>query len=174
MDMPIETYTPEMCEQMKELVCMADIVPPERDGVLHPHGYPLQKGKLDAAGAFKYGDDASAHGCEVSGHHGSPRRQLLHERGPGTRADGSKIYQDKIFRRRAPGNRRCFLLRCGGCTPKWKVLPEAVAQAAGFVKECIKVSDEEQIPHANGVCFEKILGKLIKSKRNPLPFLEEI
>ena len=41
-------------------------------------------------------------------------------------------------------------------------LPEAVAQAAGFVKECIKVSDEEQIPHANGVCFEKILGKLIK------------
>jgi len=37
-----------------------------------------------------------------------------------------------------------------------------VSQAAGFVKECIKVSDEEQIPHANGVCFEKILGKLIK------------
>ena len=43
-----------------------------------------------------------------------------------------------------------------------KSLPEAVSQAAGFVKECIKVSDEEQIPHANGVCFEKILGKLIK------------
>ena len=118
MDMPYETYTPEMCEQMKELVCMADIVLPNVTECCILTDTPYKKENWTRRGAFKYGDDASAHGCEVRGHHGSPRRQLLHERGPGTRADGSKIYQDKIFRRRAPGNRRCFLLRCGGGAPE--------------------------------------------------------
>ena len=41
-------------------------------------------------------------------------------------------------------------------------LKEAVEQAARFVKDCIHISDELDIPHANGVCFEEILGKLVK------------
>ena len=61
-----------------------------------------------------------------------------------------------------PGTGDVFSSVVAGALLNGKSLPEAVAQAAGFVKECIKVSDEEQIPHANGVCFEKILGKLIK------------
>ena len=62
-----------------------------------------------------------------------------------------------------PGTGDVFSSVVAGALLNGKSLPEAVAQAAGFVKECIKVSDEEQIPHANGVCFEKILGKLIKN-----------
>lgn len=39
--------------------------------------------------------------------------------------------------------------------------PEAAVRlAAGFVKECIRITDDAEVPHANGVCFEKILGKL--------------
>lgn len=69
-----------------------------------------------------------------------------------------------------PGTGDVFSSVVAGALLNGKSLPEAVAQAAGFVKECIKVSDEEQIPHANGVCFEKILGKLNKKVRE-IPFL---
>ena len=37
-----------------------------------------------------------------------------------------------------------------------------VALAADFVKDCIRRSVELQIPVENGVCFEELMGKLVR------------
>lgn len=147
---------------MKELVCMADIVLPNVTECCILTDTPYKKENwtrrelLNMAMMLRL---MGAKSVVITGvREGSYYTNVVLER----RVDGSKIYQDKIFRRRAPGNRSVFSSVVVGALLNGKSLPEAVAQAAGFVKECIKVSDEEQIPHANGVCFEKILGKLIK------------
>ena len=124
-----ETYTPEMCEQMKELVCMADVVLPNVTECCILTDTPYReenwtrKELLNMAMMLRHPSGMVGRGNDYGSHHRSPRRQLLHERGPGTRADGSKIYQDKIFRRRASGNRRCIFLCCGGRVIKREVPP---------------------------------------------------
>lgn len=41
-------------------------------------------------------------------------------------------------------------------------MSEGVALAADFVKDCIRRSEELQIPVENGVCFEELMGKLVQ------------
>lgn len=41
-------------------------------------------------------------------------------------------------------------------------MSEGVALAADFVKDCIRRSEELQIPVENGVCFEELMGKLVR------------
>ena len=43
-------------------------------------------------------------------------------------------------------------------------LAEGVTLAADFVKDCIRRSEELQIPVENGVCFEELLGQLVRYK----------
>lgn len=43
-------------------------------------------------------------------------------------------------------------------------LTEGVALAADFVKDCIRRSEELQIPVENGVCFEELMGQLVRYK----------
>ena len=130
-----ETYTPEMCEQMKELVCMADVVLPNVTECCILTDTPYKEENWT-------------------------RKELLNM-AMMLRLD-ARFIRTKSSGGERPGTGDVFSSVVAGALLNGKSLPEAVTQAAGFVKDCIKVSDEEQIPHANGVCFEKILGKLIK------------
>ena len=157
-----ETYTPEMCEQMKELVCMADVVLPNVTECCILTDTPYReenwtrKELLNMAMMLRL---MGAKSVVITGvREGSCYTNVVLEQGQ---------YDAKFIRTRSSGGERpgtgdVFSSVVAGALLNGKSLPEAVSQAAGFVKECIKVSDEEQIPHANGVCFEKILGKLIK------------
>ena len=69
-----------------------------------------------------------------------------------------------------PGTGDVFASVAAGALLRGASLKEAVEQAARFVKDCIHISDELDIPHANGVCFEEILGKLVKKIECPFLF----
>ena len=147
---------------MKELVCMADVVLPNVTECCILTDTPYReenwtrKELLNMAMMLRL---MGAKSVVITGvREGSCYTNVVLEQGQ---------YDAKFIRTRSSGGERpgtgdVFSSVVAGALLNGKSLPEAVSQAAGFVKECIKVSDEEQIPHANGVCFEKILGKLIK------------
>ena len=153
---------PVMGDQMKELVCMADVVLPNVTECCILTDTPYReenwarKELLNMAMMLRL---MGAKSVVITGvREGSCYTNVVLEQGQ---------YDAKFIRTRSSGGERpgtgdVFSSVVAGALLNGKSLPEAVSQAAGFVKECIKVSDEEQIPHANGVCFEKILGKLIK------------
>ena len=61
-----------------------------------------------------------------------------------------------------PGTGDVFSSVLAGAVMNGKPLSAATRLAASFVKDCIKKSDELDIPHGNGVCVEMLLGKLMK------------
>ena len=61
-----------------------------------------------------------------------------------------------------PGTGDVFASVLSGAILNGRSLKDATEQAARFVRDCIKKADELDIPHSNGVCFEEILGKLVK------------
>ena len=157
-----ETYTPEMCEQMKELVCMADVVLPNVTECCILTDTPYReenwtrKELLNMAMMLRL---MGAKSVVITGvREGSYYTNVVLEQGQ----YDARFIRTKSSGGERPGTGDVFSSVVAGALLNGKSLPEAVTQAAGFVKDCIKVSDEEQIPHANGVCFEKILGKLIK------------
>ncbi len=118
-----ETYTPEMCEQMKELVCMADVVLPNVTECCILTDTPYKEENWTRKELLNMAMMLRLMGREICCHNGSPGGKLLHERGPGTGAVRCEVYPHKVLRRRAPGNRRCLLLRCGGSAFKREVSP---------------------------------------------------
>ena len=76
--------------------------------------------------------------------------------------DTSSFVKVKCAGGQRPGTGDVFASVTAGALLRGASLKEAVEQASRFVKDCIHISDELDIPHANGVCFEEILGKLVK------------
>ena len=113
-----ETYTPEMCEQMKELVCMADVVLPNVTECCILTDTPYREENWTRKELLNM-----AHGREICGHHRSAGGKLLHQCGSGAGTVRCKIYPDKVLRWRASGNRRCIFLCCGGRVIKREVPP---------------------------------------------------
>ena len=61
-----------------------------------------------------------------------------------------------------PGTGDVFSSVLAGSVLNGYSLRAATEKAARFVRDCITKSDELNIPHSNGVCFEEIIGKLVK------------
>jgi len=61
-----------------------------------------------------------------------------------------------------PGTGDVFSSVVAGVCVRGGSLSEGVALAADFVKDCIRRSEELQIPVENGVCFEELMGKLVR------------
>ncbi|MBQ5600119.1 MAG: bifunctional hydroxymethylpyrimidine kinase/phosphomethylpyrimidine kinase, partial [Lachnospiraceae bacterium] len=61
-----------------------------------------------------------------------------------------------------PGTGDVFSSVLAGSVLNGYSLRAATEKAARFVRDCITKSDELNIPHSNGVCFEEIVGKLVK------------
>ena len=63
-----------------------------------------------------------------------------------------------------PGTGDVFSSVVAGVCVRGGSLTEGVALAADFVKDCIRRSEELQIPVENGVCFEELMGQLVRYK----------
>ena len=54
------------------------------------------------------------------------------------------------------------------CILKGQPLKQAVLKAARFVSDCIKASDQHQLPVIEGTCFEQVLPTLVSLPESPL------
>ena len=156
------TYTEEMCEEMKQLVGYADIVTPNVTEACLLTGTPYKdsgwtrKELLNMAMMLQM---MGAKSVVITGvREGSFYTNVVLEQGE-KEASFVKI---KSAGNQRPGTGDVFSSVLTSAVLNGKSLKDATEMAAKFVRDCIKKSDELAIPHSNGVCFEEILGKLVK------------
>lgn len=154
------TYTKEMCEEIKKLVVLADVVTPNvteacilTDTPYKENGW-TRKELLDRAMMLQ---NMGAKSVVITGvREGNFYTNVVLDQG----AKEAEFVKVKSGGGQRPGTGDVFSSVLAGAVLNGKSLKASARQASRFVKECIIKSDELEIPHANGVCFEEILGKL--------------
>lgn len=156
------TYTEEMCEEMKQLVGYADVVTPNVTEACILTGIPYKetgwtrKELLNMAMMLQM---MGAKSVVITGvREGNYYTNVVLERG----SREATFVKTKSAGNQRPGTGDVFASVLTGSVLNGKSLHDATEKAAKFVKDCILKSDELDIPHGNGVCFEEILGKLVK------------
>ena len=156
------TYTDEMCEEMKQLVGYADIVTPNVTEACFLTGTPYKdtgwtrKELLNMAMMLQM---MGAKSVVITGvREGAFYTNVVLEQG----MKEASFVKVKSAGNQRPGTGDVFSSVLSAAVLNGKALKEATEMAAKFVRDCIKKSDELNIPHSNGVCFEEILGKLVK------------
>ena len=156
------TYTEEMCEEMKKLVALADVVTPNVTEACILTNTPYKengwarKELLNMAMMLRL---MGAKSVVITGvREGNFYTNVVLEHG----AKEAGFVKVKSGGCQRPGTGDVFSSVLAGAVLKGKPLKVSAKMASWFVKECIMKSDELEIPHANGVCFEEILGRLTK------------
>ena len=159
---PYATYTEAMCEEMKRLVCMGDVVTPNvtEACILTETSYKetgwTRRELLNMAMMLRL---MGAKSVVITGvKEGSYLTNVVLERGK-NEAEFVKVKHAGIDR---PGTGDVFSAVAAGAVVNGEPLKKAVLRASRFVKECIRKSDELEIPINNGVCFEEVLDSLWK------------
>lgn len=156
------TYTEEMCEEMKQLVGYADVVTPNVTEACILTGIPYKetgwtrKELLNMAMMLQM---MGAKSVVITGvREGNYYTNVVLERA----SREASFVKTKSAGNQRPGTGDVFASVLTGSVMNGKSLREATERAAKFVKDCILKADELEIPHGNGVCFEEILGRLVK------------
>lgn len=156
------TYTEEMCEEMKQLVSYADVVTPNVTEACILTGTPYkEKGwtRRELLNMAMMLNMMGAKSVVITGvREGSFYTNVVLERG----SREASFVKVKSAGNQRPGTGDVFASVLAGSLMSGKGLRDATEKAAKFVRDCILRSDELDIPHSNGVCFEEILGKLVK------------
>lgn len=156
------TYTKEMCEEIKKLVALADVATPNVTEACILTNTPYKetgwtrKELLNMAMMLRL---MGAKSVVITGvREGNFYTNVVLDHG----AEEARFVKIKSGGGQRPGTGDVFSSVLAGAVLNGKTLRASAEQASRFVKECIVKSDELEIPHANGVCFEEILGRLAK------------
>ncbi len=157
------TYTEEMCEEIKALVSVADLVTPNVTEACILTGTPYKetgfsrKELLNLAVMLRL---MGAKSVIITGaREGVYYTNVVLERGQ----NEAEFVKMKSAGEGRPGTGDVFCSVAAGAYLSGKTPLQAAEQAARFVRDWIGRSEELEIPIENGVCFEELLGKLIKS-----------
>lgn len=154
-----DTYTPKLCERMRELICFADIVCPNltescilTETTYKKSGWTVKElseiaQKLEHLGAKKI----VITGIETKHSIGN----LIYESG----GKSKLIYTRKTGKTRS-GSGDVFSSIIASDAIYGRNFEASVRKAAGFLKECISLSEKLCVPDEEGVAFENILYKL--------------
>lgn len=158
---PYATYTGPMCEGMKELVGLGDVVTPNlteacilTDRPYRREGWKFEE-LLELAGEIKA---LGARSVVITGIvQGSFLANFVAE-------EGKKpvLCRTKRVGRERPGTGDVFSSVVSAAVVRGLPLETGVRLASSFVKECIRRSEELEIPVENGVCFEELMGILTR------------
>jgi len=158
------TYTDEMCEEMKLLVGLADVVTPNLTEACRLTDTPYKekgwtrKELLNMAMMLRL---MGAKSVVITGvREGNFYTNVVLDR----QMREAEFVKVKSGGGQRPGTGDVFSSIVAGGILNGKPLRDAVELAARFVKDCIVLSDQLEIPHGNGVCFEKLLGKLVAAQ----------
>lgn len=152
------TYTEDMCKKMRELVAEADIVTPNVTELCVLTGNEYKE-KWSRKELDRIVIELAAMGPEkivVTGiNMGIYIGNYVYEKGG----------QGTIVKAKKTGIIRCgtgdlFTSIIAADAVNGEELVRSVRKAAGFIKECIRISDKMQIPKEDGVAFEEILYRL--------------
>jgi len=154
------TYTTDMCNDMKQLVSMADIITPNITEccILTKTDYKTSKWTVQEL--TQMAETLAAMG---------PTKIVITGIIIINSNIGNFIYQKGmvpiLLRSKIIGTARCgtgdiFSAIISADAINGVEFQRSVRKAAAFVQKCIKVSIERQIPEPDGVCFEEVLHTL--------------
>lgn len=157
-----KTYTPEMCEKMKELVQYADVLTPNLTELctLLDCEYPTHRVTIRELDEMC--QRLSEHGPKHIVVTGIPFNKtqimnFIYNKGE----DFQLVMVDKIGGDRS-GTGDVISSVIAGMVMNGHSVYEAVKKAAAFVSKCIKYCEAEEIPNHWGLCFEMFLKDLME------------
>ena len=153
------TYTEEMCQEMRKLVTLADIITPNLTEACKLTDTPYHDGHFTRKELLAMAQKLRSMGPEKIVITGVPQGEFI----------GNFMYQDgqdaKILRTHRIGTERCgtgdlFAAIVAADAVNRVPFEKSVRKASSFVKKCMQKSMEMEIHQKNGVCFEEILNLL--------------
>lgn len=153
------TYTKQMQMEMKKLAARADILTPNLTEACFLTDTPYRGVSWKMSELYDMANKLIQLGSKKVVISGIPMGNYL----------GNVVYEEDgnkcIIRSRRVANERAgtgdiFSSILAADAVNGIDLAESVRKAAGFIKQCMVVTDEKQIPSEDGVCFEEILYKL--------------
>lgn len=156
---PYSTYTPLMCEKMKELACHGDILTPNLTEacILTDTEYMPDTFKIDrlfdiAVELGRLGPDKIViTGISTSDSIGN----VIYEKGH----EPVMFYQTRVGHERS-GTGDIFSAIIAADSVHKINFADSVKKASEFIRDCILVTEQFDIPPTDGVCFEEILHTL--------------
>lgn len=158
------TYTPEMCQEMKKLVMLADIVTPNLTEACILTDTPYHEKKWRMKEIETLAQKLSLMGPKKVVITGIPQGEYIanycYECLP-----GGWMGEGKLLRTVKVGTQRCgtgdiFAAIITADAVNGVPFAQSVKKASNFIKKCILKSMEMEIPLTDGVCFEEILDTL--------------
>lgn len=156
---PYPTYTADLCERMKELVCHADILTPNLTEACLLTDTPYAPERFRAADYRTLAQkllDTGAEKVVISGiGMGSLIGNAICERGK-----APLLLRQKRIGHERSGTGDVFSAIIAAECVRGNDFVGSVRKASAFVKKCIQVTEELDIPPTDGVCFEEVLHEL--------------
>lgn len=157
---PYSTYTPEMCEEMKQLVTYANIVTPNLTESCILTDMPYQKNEH---WTIRYVTEMAERLSEMGPDHvvitgipqGSYIANLCY-----TKGGAVSVCRTKRVGAQRSGTGDIFSSIIAADAVNNVSLEASVRKASLFIKQCIRRSVELDIPLTDGVCFEEVLYTL--------------
>lgn len=162
------TYTHEMCENMKKLVCKANLVTPNITEACILTGRNYDKSAFTEETLLEMAEQIASYGPQRIVITGIPLNEsyladFIYE----NISEKSNRQEVKFQLIKFPivGTARCgtgdiFASILSADAVNNVDLETSVKKASGFIKKCIKRSVELGIPETDGVCFEEIIHEL--------------
>lgn len=159
---PYTTYTPQMCQEMKKLVKLADIITPNMTEacILTDTAYHEDKWKISEIRVLA--EKLAKEGPKKVVITGIPQGAFIANYCYEKTEDGG---EGNLLRAKKVGTQRCgtgdiFAAIITADAVNGVALKTSVRKAAHFIQACILKSMEMEIPLTDGVCFEEILDRL--------------
>ena len=157
-----KTYTPEMCEKMKELVKYANIITPNLTELCTILDVDYGNGKFSTDELHDMCQVLSAKGPEhivVTGipFHKKQIMNYIYSKGE----DPQIVMVDRIGEDRS-GTGDIISSVIAGMYMNGHTFYDSVRKAAEFASKCIKYCEENQVPSHWGLCFEMFMKDLLE------------
>jgi pyridoxine kinase len=156
-----ETYTPAMCNRMRELVSFGDMITPNITEACILTGREYRAEGWERNELTKMTKEIMKLGPEAVVITGLREDECITNIVAGKEEEVYFLKSSRVGHER-PGTGDVFSSIIAAQTVNGVSLPESVRQAADFVKKSIVISEELNVPVENGVCFEEILHLLIQ------------
>lgn len=150
------TYTGAMCRKIRRLAAGADILTPNLTEACILTGREYRGSGWKRKELEELSEELAGLGAEkivITGvEQGNFVSNFYYEKG-----GGSGFIRRKKAAESRPGTGDVFASLVAADAINGAAFPDAVADAADFVRNCLIESEKEQIPHEDGVCFEKFM-----------------
>lgn len=153
-----DSYTPEMCQAMKQLVSYSTLTTPNVTElcILTDTPYKENFSEKEILKMCQILSKSGANQIAVTGiEYDNQLGNAIYENG-----NFEILYGPKIIPLR-PGTGDVFASILAGESLHNTPLKESVLKASDFIRTCLRTSSDMNIPINDGVCFEEHLGKLI-------------